>query len=89
MFICDCGSAYENRIAVVGECTPSIQKRENSISMIGGIEGCERETYEFWEYETKAIAVVGDINWREQARVEIDRVCDHFSGTVGSLGKSD
>lgn len=50
---------------MVGKCPLYEKERYTDVSKLGMIEGCERETFETWDWEKKAIAVLGDTNWFE------------------------
>lgn len=74
MFKFDCGSACEDRTHIVGECPLYGKEREMCVIEFGKIDGCDREAFECWDYEKKAIAVLGERKWSEHSRVEVDRV---------------
>lgn len=90
-FKCDCSSAWEDRIHIMGECLLCENEREIYIvqSELGKMEGCDRDAFESCDCEKKAIAVLGDRNWSQQLRVEVTKVDERLSAIFFNDGKSD
>lgn len=55
-----------------------MKKREIYESDLGENEGCDPKVLESWGCKKKPIAILGNRNWPEQARVDVDRISETF-----------
>lgn len=62
MFKCGCGSACEDRALVVGAITSCLRKTENCDVRVNWGKLYRKEACVSWDYEKKAIAILGDEN---------------------------